>query len=99
MKGFFVYGLLDPVLVDPDGKPLLRYVGHTTDPAEREYQHVESPTATVTEDTDLGDWIRKLRRQGQKPKFVVMEEYPDETSMYTGEPLMPAQIPFFAMNS
>lgn len=74
-----VYGLVDPRTND------LRYIGRTGDPAIREYQHTKSQTATITENTPVGEWIRRLRRMGHEPRFVEMESYETKQEMLIGE--------------
>ncbi len=68
MTTTFIYGLFDPITNK------LRYVGKTNNPSNRLRQHVYAANHYTKKNTHVLNWVRKLLRNGEKPKLKVLEE-------------------------
>lgn len=70
-KPFVIYGLVQPVGVEPyPGE--VRYVGFTSQqpPEKRFWNHLKT---TAKRKTFLGKWLRELKQNKKKPGFVILE--------------------------
>lgn len=86
-------------LASPDGERI-RYVGASSQPKRRYYQHLGSATHRTR--TPVGDWLLELKQQGDRPVLILLKEVPfgrwkAEERLWTsvlklrGEPLLNRQ--------
>lgn len=67
-----VYGLCDPVTRK------VRYVGHSLNISRRLYEHCKvSPSSKSPKDV----WIRELRQRGMQPYAMILQRFPDYSSL------------------
>lgn len=68
-ESFWVYGLAEPLTGE---SPKFRYVGSTVDLRGRYVQHINSTVERV-KNTDLAEWLTKLRKRNCVPGFIVLD--------------------------
>jgi hypothetical protein len=72
MCDWVIYKLCDPRIIGEYG---VRYVGYTKQkPPEKRFWYHISNGGSIAQKTHLGAWLRKMKREGVRPTFEILEE-------------------------